>query len=549
MNADYSAALWADVSCGLSSRHPCGTVPIRESIAYPFLEQATTQPHREAVRHSSGVYTYGQLAERAISVTGGLQDFGVTPGSRISLIANRDPQLIVSVIACLMAGAIVSVVDASYPVRRIHGMVTAARPACVLVAGTRYRSDSGIPVLSTDEIAFRSGTVAANASAHAYLGHTSGTTGHPKLVNGTHSAVRHFIQWYTQKFKLDARTRFAMISGLSHDPLWRDIFLPLSIGGQVHIPDVRTWAHGEKLAAWLQENAITDLNTTPTMARRFLTGQGGPLTALRRVVLGGEPTYWDDLRSFTRSAPAATFVPSYGATETPQIAALGVLDPGDIGDQPGMVPLGAAAPGFELMLVDEAGVRLSGEGFGEIVVRSPHIAHGYFDTENSTGFSVSDDVRTYATGDMAYRTAQGNVVFRGRDDRRIKVRGVRIESTEIESAIRELPEVVDSVVVMAPPQLPGKGLPASEKLLAFVATRESGSLSERQVKSHLAKALPAPAVPEYVSVTREFPIGTNGKVDLPVMLDEWRKEVHTRAVPQTIGAARSGPSLHTPADE
>ncbi|MEV5606252.1 AMP-binding protein [Streptomyces sp. NPDC052299] len=522
---------------------------MRESIAYPFLEQATAHPHREAVRHSSGAFTYGELAERAISVAGGLQDFGVTPGSRISLIANRDPQLIVSVIACLMTGAIVSVVDAAYPAKRVHGMVTAARPACVLVAGTRYRPDSEIPVLSTDEMAFRSGTISESTSAHAYLGHTSGTTGHPKLVNGTHSAVRHFIQWYAQDFELDARTRFAMISGLSHDPLWRDIFLPLSIGGQVHIPDLRTWAHGEKLAAWLQENAITDLNTTPTMARRFLTGQGAPLPALRRVVLGGEPAYWDDLRSFTRSAPAATFVPSYGATETPQIAALGVLDSGDIGDQSGMVPLGAAAPGFELMLVDEGGARLSGEGFGEIVVRSPHIAHGYFDTASSTVFRVSDGVRAYATGDMAYRTAQGNVIFRGRDDRRLKVRGVRIESTEIESAIRELPAVVDSIVVMAPPQVPGKGIPGSEKLLAFVATRESGTLSERQVKSHLAKVLPAAAVPEYVSVTHEFPIGTNGKVDLPGMLDEWRKEVHTRAAPRTIGSARPDPRLRTPADE
>src|SRR5690242_5110869 len=99
MNADYSAAPWADVACGRSSGPPCGSVPMRESIAYPFLEQATAHPHREAVRHSSGAFTYGELAERAISVAGGLQDFGVTPGSRISLIANRDPQLIVSVMA------------------------------------------------------------------------------------------------------------------------------------------------------------------------------------------------------------------------------------------------------------------------------------------------------------------------------------------------------------------------------------------------------------------------------------------------------------------
>jgi acyl-coenzyme A synthetase/AMP-(fatty) acid ligase/acyl carrier protein len=289
--------------------------------------------------------------------------------------------------------------------------------------------------------------------------------------------------------------------------LIRDVFSPLSLGAQLFIPDLRTWARPEALATWLRERRISATHLTPTMARRVFVPGKVSLPDLRRVLLGGEVVRAGDLRSFAQVASGAEFTVVYGCTETPQVAMHYTAAAGELaGDAAAVVPLGEPAPAVEAEIVSATGREVPAGERGELVVRTPHLALGYLHRDGAR-LRLEPFGAQYATGDLAYRDADGRLVFAGRSDRQVTIRGARVELEEIEHHLRSCPGVVLAAATTAPS---GDG----PSVHATVVVEPGSGLTERELKKHVAALLPAPVVPSAITVLEKIPMSPNGKLDM-----------------------------------
>ncbi|MFG2638241.1 amino acid adenylation domain-containing protein [Streptomyces sp. NPDC048362] len=491
---------------------------------------AAERPTAVAVSHRGGELTYGALEDAVRALAADLRADGLGSGDLAAIHAARGPALVVAVLAALRSGAAFALLDRAHPARRRTTIAEALRARAWLETGADHLEPLGPPPAITRTIAPppstpatppASGTPAGARAARpediAYLAFTSGTTGVPKGVVGAHGPLGRFVDWYIRTFEVSHTDRFALTSGLSHDPLLRDLFVPLALGARLHIPDAADLAAPEAYGAWLRRERVTVLHLTPPTAR-FLGGLAdGCLPDLRYVFFGGDTLTGRETAIVRRLAPHARMVAFYGATETPQAPAwcpVGDTAPDEA------VPLGRGVDGTQLLVL--RGTEPAGVGEpGEIVVRSAHLAEGYLDGDPDGRFAVDPagrpGVRLYRTGDLGRYRPDGTVVFAGRADRQVKVRGHRVDPAGVEHCLRDHPAVTDAVVAAVPDPTGGM------RLAAWATTR--APVPGAELRAHLAALLPAALVPAHVDVVDAIPLTANGKVDVA--------RLHTLAAPAT----------------
>jgi thioesterase domain-containing protein/acyl carrier protein len=348
----------------------------------------------------------------------------------------------------------------------------------------------------------------------------------PKGIEVPHHALPHFLKWYAPQFGLRTSDRFAMLSGLSHDPVLRDIFTPLALGATLHIPQQDYLTRPDHLNAWLREQRITVFHATPSLCR-LLCAAGArsiPLPDLRYVFIGGETLLYRDLSSLRLLAPHAQAVNCYGATETPQFMAFHTVAPraAQSPTTQRAVPLGAAIADTQILVITSNGT-LAGEGeTGEIYVRTPYLSKGYL---SDPALTVARFIRNpflgrghsrradpggcedllYRTGDLGYYDRVGAVHYVGRADNQVKVRGFRVELEDIESALGWDATVVRAVVVSTTDPS------GNVKLVACVQPGEG--YSALRLRERLGNVLPDYMVPAEFLELPDLPVTPNGKVD------------------------------------
>ncbi|MEO3803157.1 non-ribosomal peptide synthetase [Nonomuraea sp. B1E8] len=492
------------------------------------MHLAEADPDRPALFSADQCLSYGELLESGRRVATALTEQGLAPGSRVAIVARRNPRLVIQLLGVLLAGCQFAILDRTYPRARMRAMEDACRPHAVLDDDRLDKRDPVTPAagaVSQDD----AGPDTARAGQPAYLAFTSGTTGTPRCVQGGHAAVVHYLTWSPEEFDLHAGDRFGMLSGLSHDPLIRDVFTPLSLGAQLFIPDLRTWARPEALATWMREHRLTVTHLTPTMARRiFIPGQVS-LHDLRRVLLGGEVVRFGDLHSFAQVAPEARFTVVYGCTETPQVAMhFTAADDELAGDAAAVVPLGEPAPAAEVEIISATGLAVPTGERGELVVRTPHLALGYLRQEGAA-LRLEPFGSQYATGDLAYRDTDGRLLFAGRSDRQVKIRGARVELDEIEHHFRSFPGVVLAAATVAQTH-------DGPSLQATVVVRPGSGVTEQELRKHIVALLPAPAVPSAITVLDTIPMTPNGKSTLSSDQTFQSADAVARRVSEILGA-------------
>jgi acyl-coenzyme A synthetase/AMP-(fatty) acid ligase/acyl carrier protein len=337
---------------------------------------------------------------------------------------------------------------------------------------------------------------------------------------------------------LTAADRVTMFSGLAHDPLLRDVFAPLWIGGALCIPDEEALASG-RVGDWMNEQQVTLIHLTPPLADVLTAGRDtskGACTSLRYAVFGGDslrPVHLDCIKQF---APQARCVNAYGATETPQIMCWYEVPP-EFSSNVEQVPIGQGIDGVQVLVLNDAG-QLAGIGeLGEIYIRTPYLTQGYVNDEALTSarflpnpFRAEAGDRIYRTGDMGRLSPDGSIEFVGRNDFQVKIRGFRVEVGEVEVALGQHPAVGDVVVV------PGDDTHGDRYLVAYLATNENLSLSISEIRSFLQQELPEYMIPSAFMFLDALPRTPNGKVNyraLP-MPDFERSRLETEFVaPQT----------------
>ena len=347
----------------------------------------------------------------------------------------------------------------------------------------------------------------------AYIAFTSGSTGSPKGILGLHGSLSHFIPWQQYRYGFGTEDRFSLLSGLSHDPLHRDVFTPLQTGGSIAVPDPEQIGSPGYLAAWMRDERVTVANLTPAMGQLLAEGGGvGSLPALRLAFVVGDILTRRDVLRLQELAPELVCVNHYGSTETQRAVGYYVVPPRETVGVPEVLPLGHGIADVQLLVVNAAG-KLAGVGeVGEIWARSPHVALGYLGEPERTAerFVVNPWTgdpadRAYRTGDLGRYLPGGDVTFAGRADQQVKVRGFRIELGEIESVLGRHPEVREAAVV-------ARGDGSDKRLVAYVVPSD-GSADIAALRAFLRERLPDYMVPSAWVPLAALPLTPNGKLD------------------------------------
>ncbi|MBC9006951.1 AMP-binding protein, partial [Micromonospora aurantiaca] len=393
---------------------------------------------RPALLGETHEVTYTELAGSAGGHAAVFAAAGLRAGDRIALLTAHGAPTVAAMLGALATGCAYVPLDPGFPVARLRHMVDAAGVTAVACAAEHRDLAStlaaGRPVVALDEAPpapLR--PVAADPDALAYVLFTSGSTGVPKAVGQTHRNLAHVVDNQIAALGVGPDDRLSLLASFSFDAAIPDLYPALLTGAAVVPVDLRRQGLAHAVDQ-LDRHRATVLHCTPTVYRFLLDTLGARrLPTVRAVLLGGEQATWADAaRGRDRFAPGCVLVNGYGATEMTfaarHVQQLSEVDP----DARGPLPVGVAFPGYRLDLAPDT---------GEIVVRSRHLAPGYLN-QDSDRFGVdADGLLSYRTGDLGRLLPGGELVCLGRLDRQVKVRGHRVELTEIEAVLSAQPGV------------------------------------------------------------------------------------------------------------
>ena len=521
----------------------------REEVApvtASFASCVSRWPGSAALRHRERTLIYAELSDRARAGARALRALGCDTGDVVALDGRPGFGLIVGLLGILMAGGAVLMLDRRLPVDRRRLMCReAGAKHLVRLGGSEGHGEwwaerSWGAVLSLDhasgdltgrsEVPGPAELPELDGDDGAYVFFTSGTTGVPKGVLGTHRGLSHFVDWQRAAFGVGPGDRSSQLTGLSFDVVLREIFLPLTSGATLCIPDEPEELGAERVLPWLEREKVTTLHTVPTLADTWLQTlpEGVALGQLRRVFFAGEPLSGRLVQRWrTAFGTSAQIINLYGPTET-TLAKCFYLVPDEPGE--GVQPVGRPLPRSQALVLAGGG-RPCGVGeWGEIVIRTPYRTRGYVNVpgENARRFRPNparpdEGDLLYHTGDRGRFRPDGILEISGRLDDQVKVHGARVEPGEIVAVLDQHPDVRGSVVLGL------KSTSNTTRLVAYVVPRGDPPPTPTGLKAFAGARLPDYMVPTAFVLLERLPLTPNGKVDrraLASMADE-------RAAPRT----------------
>jgi amino acid adenylation domain-containing protein len=492
---------------------------LESTIAQRFAKQVSAYPERVAVKTRRHEWTYSELGNRASAVAGKLQALVGRSDSRVGLLFAKDAPLLAGMLGALEAGQTYVPLDPSNPRDRLAYMLKHSEAGALLadrenLSLARELAGDSVALVCVDDVGANSDRFEClpnvSPDSIAYILYTSGSTGLPKGVVQSHRNVLHFMRVYTNNLGLYHGDRLSLLSSYGFDGAVMDIFGALLNGATVVPVDLLDdgWDGALKRIA---EERVTVFHSTPTVFRQ-LFANAGPNAAfrdVRAVVLGGEEAISSDLELFKRCFGRAAFlVNGLGPSES-TVTLQHFMDHDTINPRRSL-SVGLPVEDTEIVLLDAHGHPT--DVYGEIEIRSRHVALGYWRDEEKTraAFSMepaADGRRVYRMGDLGRRLPDGTLEFAGRKDSQVKIRGFRIELGEVESVLCQHSGVKECAVLA---QSDGAG---STRLVAYVQPTTPRTDLGSELRAFLGRTLPDYMVPAAFVVQPSLPVTANGKLD------------------------------------
>jgi amino acid adenylation domain-containing protein len=498
-------------------------------ITTTFTNWATQTPNQTAIVQAARTWTYQELATAAQNIAQILRANNLSIGNTVAVSGDRSFGLIASMLGVLISGGVLLNLDPKLPEARQQVMLATAQAKYLLAVGNEgstanlsadiqiltINSDTGKTSCPETIIDPNAALIDLPIDAAAYIFFTSGTTGVPKGVLGTHQGLAHFLTWQRETFSIVPEDRAAQLTGLSFDVVLRDIFLPLTSGATLCLPSITEDLTPGRILPWMEQQQITILHTVPTLAQSWLMNvpTGVSLRTLRRIFFAGEPLRDTLINQWRETFPAAgEIINLYGPTET-TLAKCYYKVPKNI--RAGIQPAGITLPQSQALVITPAR-QVCGIGeTGEIAIRTPFRTKGYINgtIENQSQFinnpfrADAEDDLIYLTGDRGRYLPDGTLEILGRIDRQIKIRGVRIEPGEIAALLNQHPHIQATVVIAR------EDLPGDQRLVAYFVSKPNTKPQSSELRQFLDRQLPDYMVPSAFVMLTALPLTPNGKID------------------------------------
>ncbi|KAI1822510.1 alpha-aminoadipate reductase [Xylaria intraflava] len=583
-----------------------------------FHKNALAHPDRPCVTETktdtspTRTFTYRQIDEASNTIANYLHEAGITNGDVVMIFAHRSVELVCAFMGTLASGATVTVLDPLYPPQRQQIYLEVSQPKALisirkateehgplaplvqkyideeLSIKTRipdlHLSDSGVLFSGEDESEDIFTGVRGKASSlpdvivgpdsNPTLSFTSGSEGRPKGVLGRHYSLARYFPWMAKRFKLSSESVFACLSGIAHDPIQRDIMMPLFLGAQLLIPAKEDIQH-EKLSEWMNLWSPSTAHLTPAMGQILVGGATTKFPSLRHVFFVGDVLTSRDCKALRRLGASCSIVNMYGTTETSRAVSYFEIpsaeeDPTALDSLGDTIPAGWGMQDVQVLVVSQNDrTKMCGVGeVGELYIRAAGLAEGYLgdpeknkekfidnwfvdnakwveaDKANDKGepwrrYYKGPRDRLYRTGDLGQYLPSGAVRVSGRIDSQVKIRGFRIELNEIDANLssslliqdcktlvrrdrNEEPTLISYIVpeisewkrwleVQNYEDIEDEGVKMGSCVIYFKRFRRM----QAEVRDHLKTCLPAHSVPSIYIVLQKLPLNPNGKVDSP----------------------------------
>lgn len=470
-----------------------------------------------AVEENGSRLTYRQLVSAVRAAATGLRSLGVQPRQVVGLTTGTLTDTVVAMLAVLRVGARYLPLDLGLPADRVRYQVEKA--GCGLVVGDG--GPAGVAVATVDELIGPSDPHEPYrpSSAAGYVMFTSGSTGLPKGVAMGEAALLNLTAWQVDALRMDENTRFLQYAPLGFDVSFQEIVPTLAAGGTLVAREPADRRDIPAVVRRVLDTEVTHVYLPVAALRPFVRAAmatGEHFAALTHLCVSGEQLVVDPvIEEFFAAHPEMTLVNLYGPTETHAVTTHRLSSA--VPDWPAHVPIGRPITGVTAQVVDRTGHLAPIGVVGELMLGGRCPADGYVNDDERTAERFLPDpygahgARRYRTGDQVLWSAEENLIFLGRDDHQVKIRGHRVELGEIEAAALAEPGVRQAVAV-------ARGDGADRHLVLFLQTDDPGVTG--RITGRLSEVLPAYMVPARVFAVAALPVTANGKVDRTALLGQ-----------------------------
>ena len=502
----------------LRQRIPNGKPQVDDCLHHLFEAQVDNAPTAPAIDKGGAILTYGEVEVRSNQLAYYLRDRGVVNGARVGLLLPRSPELYIAILAILKAGGAYVPLDPEYPADRIDYILSDGGIKTIVTTEDLVKEKAiGLTSivcvdLQAERIALEPTTrlerqlVGTTDLDLSYVIYTSGSTGRPKGVEIEHRSSTNYIRVVNESvYHIQPSDRVYQGFSIAFDASVEEVWCTFAAGATLVVGSIERTRSGADLALFLTQHRVTVLSCVPTL----LAMMEVEVPTIRLLILGGEQCPQELVARWCN--PQRRVLNTYGPTEATVVSTYQECQP----ERP--ITIGKALPTYYVYILDE-NLQLCPPGVeGEIHIGGICLARGYVGRPDLTAekfISLEDNKppeiipsRLYKTGDLGSWTPDGEIQFLGRIDGQVKLRGFRIELSEIESVIMQCAGVSGAVVAV-------KKVANIDRLIGYVVSKQNpGELDLGAIFDVLRSRLPAYMVPTSLEVLISLPTLPSGKVD------------------------------------
>jgi len=486
--------------------------PKDKTIVQLFEEQVEKTPDNIAVVFEDQKLTYRELNEKANQLAWYLKEQNLSTENVVALFLDKSLEMIISILAVLKNGLAFLPIDINYPTDRINYMLQNSDTKLILTTSNLLNNcNFDIKTISADlannDIYNPSNKFEYNTQFSsnnlAYIMYTSGSTGNPKGVMVEQKSIIRLVK-NTNYIRFNSNEKILQTGSIVFDACTFEIWAALLNGFELYLIKKETLLNSSLLQDYLIKNKISTLWLTSPLFNQLVEENPHMFSGVKHLLTGGDVLSPKHINMAKTANPNLTIINGYGPTENTTFSTCFTIDKQYFKS----IPIGTPIANSTCYIVSKSG-NLQPIGVpGELWTGGDGVARGYLNNPKLTqekfiNFNLTDDF-IYKTGDLVKWLPDGNIEFLGRIDSQIKLRGFRIELSEINKTILKNPQIKDSATIVTT-------VNNEKTICSYIVSNEQVDITVLQ--NFLRQNLPVYMIPSYIVQLDKLPINTNGKID------------------------------------